>query len=586
MRRLHRYFWLSLALLALALLNPMAALAQDPGATPTDTPTPTATPTATATATRTPTSTLTPTTTSVPTATHTPTATRTPTATATGPTPTDEPLTDFTVNTVEPRHVSTVSGGVLTILGSGFTDDTTVRLEGYGLLDVEFLNSGSLKATVPSGIKPDDYRVRITRLDDGAEIRFDKKVYIDEAPEDPTSTPYPTDTPEPTAEPTTAPGRPQLVVSAVRTDPAGLAVGEPFTLTLDLVNRGNRSVATSRLNIESDAVLPVGGGSALVVGPVGINKTVSVTMSLIITGAVTSGYQGATVGLDYTDYEGDSYSNDEQIWLEVSSASSRLEPRVILQSYHTDPASLAPGDTFTLTLEVANVGGRAAEDVNLTLGGEDGASLKPFALLSSGNIVYLPTLPGGQSEPVELAMVLDGTSDSGVYSLPVEITYGGTSSTTKTQVLNLVVQRQPQLRIGFYRDVGTGMVDQSIDLPIEVVNLGRDLLNVGMVEVSSYQMDVQQGSLFMGPLEGGTSGSLDAVGIPSEAGDLDLLVTVSYLDDFNQPQEVTQTLTVTVDEMPEMPDWNPEDAYPADEAPETTLGVIWRVIRGLLGLGS
>jgi hypothetical protein len=60
----------------------------------------------------------------------------------------------------------------------------------------------------------------------------------------------------------------------------------------------------------------------------------------------------------------------------------------------------------------------------------------------------------------------------------------------------------------------------------------------------------------MGPLEGGTSGSLDAVGIPSEAGDLDLLVTVSYLDDFNQPQEVTQTLTVTVDEMPEMPDWN------------------------------
>jgi hypothetical protein len=306
-------------------------------------------------------------------------------------------LTDFTVNTVEPRHVSTVSGGVLTILGSGFTDDTTVRLEGYGLLDVEFLNSGSLKATVPSGIKPDDYRVRITRLDDGAEIRFDKKVYIDEAPEDPTSTPYPTDTPEPTAEPTTAPGRPQLVVSAVRTDPVGLAVGEPFTLTLDLVNRGNRSVATSRLNVESDAVLPVGGGSALVVGPVGINKTVSVTMSLIITGAVTSGYQGATVGLDYTDYEGDSYSNDEQIWLEVSSASSRLEPRVISAILPYRPGLAGPRRYL-----YSHPGGGqrrrpGRRGRHLTLGGEDGASLKPFALLSSRQHRLSPH-PAGRPE--------------------------------------------------------------------------------------------------------------------------------------------------------------------------------------------
>jgi hypothetical protein len=88
-------------------------------------------------------------------------------------------------------------------------------------------------------------------------------------------------------------------------------------------------------------------------------------------------------------------------------------------------------------------------------------------------------------------MVLDGTSDSGVYSLPVEITYGGTSSTTKTQVLNLVVQRQPQLRIGFYRDVGTAWwISPSICH--RSGELGRDLLNVGMVEVSSYQMDVQR----------------------------------------------------------------------------------------------
>ena len=626
MKRRYGYIWLSGILLALALLNPLAALAQEAGETPTEAaaptepattataattvaptatsaPTaPTAAPTNTvapAAATEDPTATIAPTdTTMAPTHTTAPSAateeptTATPTATTPAPTntvpaATATPLGDFTVSTVEPRHISTVSGGVLTVLGTGFTSQTTVRLEGFGLLDVEYLNSGSLRATVPSGVKPDDYRVRVTRLEDGAEVRFEKKVEIDKAPVDPTATPYPTDTPLPTAEPTAAPGRPQLVVSAVRTDPTNLAAGEPFTLTLDLANRGNRSVATGRLNVTSDAVLPVGGGSAVVVGPVRIDQTISVTMSLIITGAVDSGYQGATVGLEYTDYEGDSYTNDEQIWLEVSEASTGLEPRVILQAYHTVPDALAPGDTFILTLEVVNVGGRIAQDVNLTLGGASGSALKPFALLDSGNVVYLAALAAGQREPVDLALVLDGTSDSGVYSLPVEISYGSGSATrTETQVLNLVVQRRPQLQIGFYRDVGTGMVDQPIDLPLEIVNLGRNLLNVGMVEITSYQMDVQQGSLFMGPLEGGTSGSMDAVGIPSEPGDLDLLVTVSYLDDFNQPQEVTQTITVSVEAMPEMPDMNSGGEYPIGDEPETPLGVVWRVIRGLLGLGS
>jgi hypothetical protein len=511
-----------------------------------------------------------------------PTSTHTPTAT-------DAPLAALTVSTVEPRHISTVSGGVLTILGAGFTANTTVRLEGYGLLEVEYLNAGSLKATVPSGIKPDDYRVRVTRLEDGAEVRFEKKIEIDKAPVDPTDTPAPTDTPLPTTEPTAVPGRPQLVVEGVRTDPANLAAGEPFTLTLKLANRGSRSVATSRLTVQSDAILPVNGSNAVVAGAVGLNASVSVNLSLIITGTVSSGYQGATVALADTDYEGESYTDEQAIWLEVTeaSAASLAEPRVILETYHTEPNPLAPGDTFTLTLQVTNVGGRVAQDLNLTLGGENGASLKPFALLSSGNVIYMPTLGPKQSERVDLRVVLDGTSDSGVYSLPVEIRYGGSGSTahTETQVLNLVVQRRPQLRVGFYREVGTGIVDQPIDLPVEVVNLGRKLLNVGMVEISSYQMDVQQGSVFLGPMEGGTSGSLDAVGIPSEPGDLELEVAVSYLDDFNQQQVVTQTLTVQVEEMPEMPEWESEQD-PDEATPETAWGPSGALFAACWGWGA
>jgi hypothetical protein len=109
---------------------------------------------------------------------------------------------------------------------------------------------------------------------------------------DPPPRPIPP-TPRATAEPTTAPGRPQLVSRLVRTDPAGLAVGEPFTLTLDLVNRGNRSVATApqhrvRRRPASGRRLPL-----LVVGRWGINKTRVRHHVAHHHAAVTSGYQGA-----------------------------------------------------------------------------------------------------------------------------------------------------------------------------------------------------------------------------------------------------------------------------------------------------
>ncbi len=71
------------------------------------------------------------------------------------------------------------------------------------------------------------------------------------------------------------PGRPLLVVEGVRTDPANLAAGEPFTLTLKLANRGSRSVATSQLTVQSDAILPVNGSNAVVAGAVGLNASVS-----------------------------------------------------------------------------------------------------------------------------------------------------------------------------------------------------------------------------------------------------------------------------------------------------------------------
>jgi hypothetical protein len=152
-----------------------------------------------------------------------------------------------------------------------------------------------------------------------------------------------------------------------------------------------------------------------------------------------------------------------------------------------------------------------------------------------------------------------------------------------SQLVSLLVRRRPHLQIGFYRPVEVATVDVPVELPVEVTNIGRTLVNVSTLEVTSAQLEIQDGSLYLGPLDGGTSGSLEAMAVAHEGGTAEVLVTVHYLDDFEQPQVVTKTLTVEVEEPVVSPDSAGEEA---EEQEKGFWDTVLRVLRGLVGLGS
>jgi hypothetical protein len=121
-----------------------------------------------------------------------------------------------------------------------------------------------------------------------------------------------------------------------------------------------------------------------------------------------------------------------------------------------------------------------------------------------------------------------------------------------------------------------------LELPVEVTNIGRTLVNVSTLEMTSEQLEIQDGSLYLGPLDGGTSGSLEATGVAREGGTAEVQVAVHYLDDFEQPQVVTKTLTVEVEEPVVVPESTDEE----DEKEQGFWDKLLRVLRGLVGLGS
>ena len=381
-------------------------------------------------------------------------------------------------------------------------------------------------------------------------------------------------------------GRPQLVIEAAQTEPAALGPGDTFSLTLRLANRGDRTATRVVIGAASaDLAVPAGGSNVVAAEPVGINRTVTVTLPLVLGEVTQAGRLSLDVSLEYGDYTGGSYADQQSVGLEVSTALVD-RPQLLIAGYRTAPDTLSPGDTFTLTLEVSNVGGGEAQRLTLTLGGEGGSGLAPFAPLASGNVKFVPHLDAGGTVEVVQQLVVDGSADPGAYSLPVVLAFDDTRGTRHddSQLISLLVRRRPHLQIGFYRPVEMAVVSVPFELPVEVTNIGRTLVNVSTLEVTSEQLEISAGSLYLGPLDGGTSGSLEATAVAQEGGTAEVVVTVHYLDDFDQPQVVTQTLTVEVEEPPEAP----PGAEQADQEQEEEgfWDKVLRFLRGLLGLGS
>ena len=389
-------------------------------------------------------------------------------------------------------------------------------------------------------------------------------------------------------------GKPKVIIEGAETDPATLIPGEPFSLTLRLANRGNRTAINVFAACASpEMAIPASGGDTVSTAKIAIDDVVTLTLPLIVGNVEQGGRQRMIVALEYGDYGGGTYSDQQNIGVDVNTTLNN-QPQLLIEEYDITPDFLAPGDPFTLTLHVTNVGGGAAQRLMLSFGGEGGASLAPFIAANTGNVRFVPQVPPGQMVDVVQQLIVDGTADPKSYSLPISLNYDDLRGTrhSDTQQLSLIVRRIPELQASFYRQPDVLMVGVPVPLSMEVANVGRSLVDVVDLQVTSQQLELQeQESPLVGPTESGASIYLDLLATPQESGTAEVLASITYRDSFNRYQTITKTLEIEVMENPEgtqagtlQPGMSGGEEV--EEQPETFWGKVGRFFKGLLGLGS
>ncbi len=518
------------------------------------------------------------------------------------------------ISGVQPSTVLYTTSVELVITGTDFVDGAVVILDTFGALSTTYVSPTVLRATLPAGVPPGIYTLTVINPD-ATQFSLNNALTVVE----PTATSMP-----PTSTPVPA-GRPLIVVESYGTNVKTIKPGQDFNLKIKLKNMGGRSALNVVATFTPGDFIPQKSGGVVAVSEIGPGDNRNLNQPLIANPGL-SGKSLATLVMQvsYTDAAGTTYSETFNLTLSVaapqyapgptstptptptSAASNR--PQLVITAYETDVPLLQPGYRFNLRLQVQNLGNTQAKRVTMILGGGStsagsldgtpdvggisgaGGDFGNFAPVASSNVQFLGDLSPASSLEASATLIVNASANPGAY--PMKITFAYTDERGRVfnddQVITLLVYSLPIVEVNFYREPDPLFAGQPGLLPLQVVNLGRKTAILGNMKVTAQGAQFSNNSVLVGALDVGGYYTLDATVIPEQPGPLELLVSIDYTDDFNQPQVITRTLTVEVQEMI-MPEPGPGEGIPPESIPpvsETFWQKVWRFLRGLLGLDS
>ncbi|MBI5927770.1 MAG: hypothetical protein HY862_00560 [Chloroflexi bacterium] len=402
----------------------------------------------------------------------------------------------------------------------------------------------------------------------------------------------------------------QVVMSSYNANPNPVEPGEPMTMTVNITNSGNKTALQVLLRVSgTDNVLLAGPeGDSFPIGDLEAGASVTLDLPLIVRPDAKSGPQSQPFTISYLQ-EGEAQQAAGSMTVQVKPIAAPL-PLMLLESYDYGKEILEPGEEFTLNMNLQNVGNGDATELVVVFGtvessGDSGGGTPTsgggttttpsttFAPVGSGGTQYIGTIEAnGANKAISQAFIVNGTTTSGVYSLPVTVRYKKPDGTVGQDNLRaiVVVVAPPRLNITLQSPVPEQVnVGDPLPISLNIKNLGTKTVNFTNVKFEGENADIWDAAeVFVGPVKADEDTTFGTTfGVASE-GHVKIMVTIYYLNDLNQ--EVSMELIYETEAVtpPPMPDDNggiPTEPTPTPE-PEEEDASLGDVILGFLGLGS
>ena len=232
-------------------------------------------------------------------------------------------------------------------------------------------------------------------------------------------------------------------------------------------------------------------------------------------------------------------------------------PRVIVTGFDTDPKEVHAGDTFTLTLHLKNTSLRTAVSnmlVNLTApteGLDADSSYAAFLPTSGSNTEYISKIGKGATVDLSIEMTAKADLTQKPYPIDVSMEYEDENYSAYTSTADVSI---PILQEARFELSTPEILPESITVGNEA-NIMFSIYNTGKItlyNVKVYFKDdtITGGENFLGKIEAGATGSVDALVTGAAASVEDDIVTivVEYEDEAGKKSTYEQEINLNVTE--------------------------------------
>jgi hypothetical protein len=409
----------------------------------------------------------------------------------------------------------------------------------------------------------------------------------------------------------------QVTLARYLVEPSPVEPGAEVTVTVLVTNTGNDTAnqVLLRLGGEDSVLLPHGQGDSFPVGDLSPGASISLDLPMILSDDAEAGAQMQPFTLSFLREE-EIQESSGSITIPVAEV---IEPEalLLLESYDAGDELLQPGDRFSLALNLLNAGDADALNLLVTFGtvnrtpgsssddddsssGDDTTTTTSdttpstvFAPIGSGGTFYAGTLAGdGGRLALEQEFVVNGTTESGIYNLPITLRYDDADGDQRQENLqaSFVVVAPPRLQTNLETPLPTEVnVGEPLPLTLNVVNTGTDDVLFTTAQVTAENGEIIEGAeVFIGNLDGDDDAAVSPVVIPLEEGTVRISIALNYVNDLNQPAQIVldyETQAVVPPPPPEEPLFPPDVVLEPTEPPQQE-DILGRVLLGLLGLGS
>ena len=294
-------------------------------------------------------------------------------------------------------------------------------------------------------------------------------------------------------------------------------------------------------------------------GSIGRGQVVEFLYHLRLSKKATVGVKQVDFNVTYRNDEGDLKSGTVSLFVNVRKGLSPTSdkdtttsvPKLIIESYKLSSDKIYAGETFDLEFTIKNTSD-STNLQNVQIHIKDAGETATIVPASGGsNTLYISKIGKGQSSSQKVSLQTAPDATAKAYTLNVDFSYESASTNaahTANETIAVPILQKIRLKCDeptVYDEIS--YLESSTSMSIRMYNMGRSSVYNCIVDVEGNGLKLEE-SYFGGTLSAGSTLAADISVIPSEAGDIQGTVVISYEDVYGEPGEERLPFTLHVED--------------------------------------